>query len=173
VQAVDAFWAGQYEDFEHALERYMPAVFRLPPDRMVINPAAREGIGFRADLINAYAKNVTPFMMAWRYGMTMEVAATESANEASAAVERLGALVDGFRANIKNDLASMKAASERIQGEVQRMEVRYKQAQDLLTGHDFERAVLNAERMVVALEAISKLSETKLSVAVFSGSKTA
>lgn len=35
------------------------------------------------------------------------------------------------------------------------------------------RQLANAERMAAALEAISRLSETKLSVAVFSGGKAA
>jgi hypothetical protein len=67
----------------------------------------------------------------------------------------------------------MKAASERVQNEVNQMKEKYKQAQAILTTPEFLQAIANAERMAMALEAIQKLTDTKVSVAVFSGGKTA
>jgi SOS-response transcriptional repressor LexA len=65
----------------------------------------------------------------------------------------------------------MKAASERVQNEVLQMQDKYRKAQDILTTPDFMKAIENAERMAAALEAIQKLTETKVSVAVFGGGK--
>jgi hypothetical protein len=79
-------------------------------------------------------------------------------------------LVD-FRGSIKNDLSSMKAASERVQSEVLQMRDKYKQAQDMLTSPEFLKAIENAERMASALASIQALTETKVSVAVFAGGK--
>jgi aminoglycoside phosphotransferase (APT) family kinase protein len=51
------------------------------------------------------------------------------------------------------------------------MQDKYRKAQDILTTPDFMKAIENAERMAAALEAIQKLTETKVSVAVFGGGK--
>ena len=51
------------------------------------------------------------------------------------------------------------------------MKQAYIAAQTVLTTPEFERAILNAERLAKSLEQISALSTTKLSIAVFSGSK--
>lgn len=103
--------------------------------------------------------------------MEAAVAATESAERAEESINRLRGVVNDFRSVIKNDLSSMKAASERVQNEVAQMQEKYKQAQALLTTPDFMRAIENAERMAVALKAIQELTETKISVAVFGGGK--
>jgi hypothetical protein len=103
--------------------------------------------------------------------MEIEVIATESADRANSALENLDATVRKFRERIKNDLSSMKASSDRVQSEVLQMIEKYKTAQEILTSHDMEKAISNAERLAVALKAISDLSTTKLSVAVFGGGK--
>ena len=92
-------------------------------------------------------------------------------NSAQAAVDKLKATLVDFRGTVKNDLSSMKAASERVQNEVLQMQDKYRQAQDLLTTPEFMQAIHNAERMATALKAIQELTETKVSVAVFSGGK--
>jgi hypothetical protein len=51
------------------------------------------------------------------------------------------------------------------------MRDKYKQAQDMLTTPEFMQAIANAERMAAALDSIQKLTDTKVSVAVFSGGK--
>ena len=87
-------------------------------------------------------------------------------------MEKLAATVKQFTSNTKNDIASMKAASERVQAEVDRMEAKYKKAQQVLTSPEFQLAIENAERMAIALDAISKLQHTKLTVALFDGHDT-
>ena len=103
--------------------------------------------------------------------MEASIAATESTVRAQASVDNLKKTLLDFRGSIKNDLSSMKAASERVQNEVVQMREKYKQAQDLLTTPEFVKAIENAERMASALKAIQALTETKVSVAVFSGGK--
>lgn len=80
-------------------------------------------------------------------------------------------VVKKFRENTRNDTSSMKAASDRVQSEVSQMTARYEQALRLLNSPEFAQAIVNAERMATALEKISGLSETRLSVAVFSGGR--
>lgn len=100
----------------------------------------------------------------------IELASTEAVDRANEALAGLEKHLDTFRSKIGNDLTSIKAASQRVQTEVTSMASKYIAARDLLTSPEFERAIANAERMATALQAISALSETKLSVAVF-GSK--
>ena len=65
----------------------------------------------------------------------------------------------------------MKQLLSAFNKKLQFMYIKYKQAQDLLNSPEFVKAIENAERMAKALEAIQKLNETKVSVAVFSGGK--
>lgn len=99
----------------------------------------------------------------------VELVSEEATSRGSKALTELRELLGDFRSAIKNDLASIKAASDRMQSEMEQMRSRYAAAQEMLVSERFERAVANAERMAVALKAISELAETKLSVAVFSG----
>lgn len=101
--------------------------------------------------------------------METDIVASESTLRAQASVEKLDKTVKGFRDQIKNDLASMKAASERVQNEVNQMDAKYRKAAELLTSKEFEHAIANAERMAIALKAISELQQTQLSFAVFNG----
>jgi len=101
--------------------------------------------------------------------MTLELASEEATARAEAAVAKLESHLDKFRSRIGNDLTSIKAASQRVQTEVQTMSEKYDAACELLTSANFERAIANAERMAAALKAISELSETKVNVSVFSG----
>ncbi len=98
--------------------------------------------------------------------METQIAATECADRAIEAVEKLNAVVDKFSKNYKNDLVSMKAVSQRIQDETSRMREKYLATQELLTSADFERAIANAERMATALKAISEVSSAHLSVSL-------
>jgi hypothetical protein len=103
--------------------------------------------------------------------MDIENHSIEAVEKANSAVLVLRKTLDQFRSVIGNDLTSIKASSARIQTETQAMNKRYQDAAAMLISPEFERAIENAERMAKALECISKLSETKLSVAVFSGGK--
>ncbi len=101
--------------------------------------------------------------------MDIEQTAVEVSGAADEALRSLKATLDKFKSSIGNDLTAIKAASARVQSETQQMKQAYQTAQAVLTNPEFERAIVNAERMAVALKAISELSQTKLSVAVFSG----
>jgi hypothetical protein len=101
--------------------------------------------------------------------MDIEQHAVEVSGQAEDALKTLKGSLDKFKSSLANDLTSIKAAGSRVQSETLQMKQAYQAAQSMLTTPDFERAVANAERMAAALKAISELSETKLSVAVFSG----
>ena len=103
--------------------------------------------------------------------MDIEQHAVEVSGAAEEALKSLKAGLDKFRSTIANDLTAIKASGARVQNEVVQMKQAYQAAQAVLTTPDFERAVANAERMAIALKAISELSETKLSVSVFSGGR--
>lgn len=98
--------------------------------------------------------------------METAIAATECTERATQAIKTLDATVEAFNKNLKNDLASMKAASQRIQNESAQMRERYLEAQSILTSPEFERAIENAERMAIALQSLASLSQTSLNVSV-------
>ena len=104
-------------------------------------------------------------------GMAMDIEqhAVEVSGAAEEALKSLKASLEKFRSTLANDLTAIKAASSRVQSETLQMKQAYQAAQSMLTTPEFERGVANAERMAVALRAISELSETRLSVAVFGG----
>lgn len=169
-RVIEAFWSGDDERFAIFVERETPKCFgheAVFAQAKVKTGESREGVMWRADMVHDYAKNVVPFFSTWRAGMEIETVATEAAKRAEAALERLDETVKKFRERSKNDLSSMKASSDRVQSEVSQMTEKYKAAQSILTAPDFERAIANAERLAVALKAISELSDTRLSVAVF------
>lgn len=171
MRAAEAFWLGRDEAFEVAIDRMIPSALRLDvffDAAKVKNSAGRDGVAWKADVLQR-AKPITAYLSFWKASMETEIVATEAANRAMESLERLDAAAKQFRSVVKNDLTAMKASSDRVQTEVSAMADRYKQATQLLTSEDFERALSNAERMATALKAISELSETKLSVAVFGG----
>ena len=99
--------------------------------------------------------------------MELELVAKESAARVEQELKRTKENVMAFRENIKNDLASLKATSDRVQTETLKMSKEYKQAADLLTSPQFVQAIENAERLAVALQAIQNLNQTKINFAVF------
>lgn len=175
MQAAELWWAGRDEALSTKLDKMAPACFDISG---VLNAATvktssnRDGIGFRTDVLerDEIADRMVYYSQ-WKVSMEASIAATESTRRAQASVDDLRKTLVDFRGTIKNDLSSMKAASERVQSEVLQMRDKYKQAQDLLTNPDFVKAIENAERMAKALESIQRLNETKVSVAVFSGGK--
>lgn len=104
--------------------------------------------------------------------MDIEDHAVEVSGVAEEALKSLKASLDKFKSTLANDLTSIKAAGTRVQSECLQMKQAYQAAQAMLTTAEFERAVANAERMAAALKAISELSDTKLSLAVFSGGQS-
>lgn len=175
MQAGDIWWEGKEEAFSYKLDKMAPACFEMGEvfrSALVKSPSVREGVGFNANIFERddVAERMVYFSQ-WKVSMEASIAATESAVRAQASLDNLKKTLVDFRGSIKNDLTSMKAASERVQNEVLQMKDKYKQAQDLLTTPEFMKAIENAERMATALEAIQRLTETKVSVAVFSGGK--
>ena len=175
MQAAELWWAGRDESLSTKLDKMAPACFDISgalKAATVKTSSNRDGIGFRADVIerDEIADRMVYYSQ-WKLTMEASIAATESTLRAQASVDNLRKTLVDFRGTIKNDLSSMKAASERVQSEVLQMRDKYKQAQDLLTSTEFVQAIENAERMAKALESIQRLTETKISVAVFSGGK--
>ena len=175
MQAAELWWAGRDESLSTKLDKMAPACFDISgalKAATVKTSSNRDGIGFRADVIerDEIADRMVYYSQ-WKVSMEASIAATESTLRAQASVDNLRKTLVDFRGTIKNDLSSMKAASERVQSEVLQMRDKYKQAQDLLTSTEFVQAIENAERMAKALESIQRLTETKISVAVFSGGK--
>lgn len=167
----DAFWSGREERIEKIIIDLAPAHL-CPPmaDWSVKSGQFRDGgMGFKRRPLEQWTKTKGPYFHAWRYAMETNGAATECADRAAVAVERLGDVVKTFMARVKNDTSAMKHASERVQSEVAQMGAKYKAAADLLTSEQFERAIANAERMAAALEAIGRLQQTTVKVAVFGG----
>jgi transcriptional regulator with AAA-type ATPase domain len=167
VRAAEAYWLGRYETFGAAIDKYFPKELEAIP-----SPSGQFYRGERtwfASEIEQY-EPIYRYARAWKVTTEASVVATEAARLANESIDKLNKTVEAFRGQIKNDLASMKAASDRVQSEVRQMEARYLQAQHTLTTPEFERAIANAERMARALESISALSQTKLAFAVFSGS---
>lgn len=173
MRAGELAWEGREEALSTWLDKREPAAYSVGPlvaQSVRITGANREGVLFDAKTLRAGNRHFI-FFGAWKISMETNILADEAANRATSAIERLNDTAKAFRANTKNDISSMKAASERVQHEVVQMSDKYKQAMGLLNSPEFANAVTQAERMAKALECISTLSETKLSVAVFSGGK--
>ena len=175
MQAAELWWAGRDESLSVKLDKMAPACFDISGAlnaATVKTSSNRDGIAFRTDVLerDEIADRMVYYSQ-WKLTMEASIAATESTIRAQASVDNLRKTLVDFRGTIKNDLSSMKAASERVQSEVLQMRDKYKQAQDLLTSTEFVQAIENAERMAKALESIQRLTETKISVAVFSGGK--
>lgn len=175
MRAGELWWDGKKEAFDYKLDKLAPSCLTGPIKYVLSHPdvhaqGTRDGVGYRTKNIDLIYDTIVYFNY-WRECMETSIAAVESADRAKVAIDKLKQTVDDFRSAIKNDVSSMKAASERVQNEVHQMREKYKQAQDMLTTPEFMQAIANAERMAAALTAIQQLTETKVSVAVFSGGK--
>lgn len=175
MQAAELWWAGRDEALSAKLDKMAPACFRMDDvlnEAMVKTSANRDGVAWRTDVLNRdEVAECMVYFSQWKVSMEASIAATESTVRAQSSVDNLRKTLVDFRGAIKNDLTSMKAASERVQAEVVQMRDKYKQAQDMLTSPEFLKAIENAERMASALASIQALTETKVSVAVFAGGK--
>lgn len=171
----ELWWMGREDAFGTKLDLMAPACLSMEQAfKSSIRPSSkfREGIAFDADVFETdHSEEVMVSYSQWKASMEAMIAATESTVRAQASVDKLRATLVDFRGAIKNDLSSMKAASERVQNEVLQMQEKYRQAQAMLTTPEFMQAIQNAERMATALKAIQDLTETKISVAVFGAGK--
>ena len=173
MRAGEAWWNGKWEAWEIAIDKTIPPSLdfsKFFSAATVKTGKFREGVAWKTDAIRE-AQPIARQLSVWKNSKMIELASEEAAQRAVAASERLDQHLASFRSRVNNDLTSIKAASQRVQTETQSMADKYLAARDLLTSPEFERAIANAERMATALEAIGRLSKTKLSVAVFSGSQ--
>lgn len=172
MRAGEAWWIGRDEQFSTAVDGMCPPSLDLSQtikDATVKTGAHRDGIGWSSEALKGAQPIARQFNL-WKHSKMLELASEEAVSRATAAITNLDDHLTKFRSKVGNDLTSIKAASQRVQTESQAMTEKYIKARDMLTSPEFERAILNAERMATALEAIGRLSETKLSFAVFSGS---
>lgn len=91
-------------------------------------------------------------------------------DEAREVIEKAAAAysktIADFRGTIKNDLTSISAASDRVTGEVGKMQRAYDKCALLLTSAEMVAAIGNAERLAAALGAISALQSHSITFAV-------
>lgn len=176
MQVGELWWMGREEAFGSKLDLMAPACLSMEQAyKASIRPSSKfkEGVGFDTSVFeNDHSEQVMVSYSQWKTSMEASIAATESTVRAQASIDKLRATLVDFRGSIKNDLTSMKAASERVQTEVMQMQEKYRQAQAMLTTPEFMQAIQNAERMATALKAIQELTETKVSVAVFGGGRS-
>jgi len=169
VKLGEAWWNGRDQAFENELIKHEPPCLdsrAMMKSAQIVTGMYKEGIAFKASVIKGWQSTLGPYWTTWRLSMEAEIAASESRQRAQASIDSLRETVTKFSAEIKNDLSSMKAASQRVQTEAAQMRERYTQAQAILTSPEFERAIENAERMAVALKSLSELSATNLNVSV-------
>jgi len=174
VLAGEAWWLGKDELFGRLIDESCPPSIDLSAflaTAHVKTASHRDGIGWDVKAIES-ARPISAQFSIWKESKMLELASEEAVSRADVALKNLEDHLTKFRSKVGNDLTSIKAASQRVQTESQAMAAQYIKARDMLTSPEFERAIANAERMAVALESISKLSETKLSFAVFSGGDT-
>lgn len=94
----------------------------------------------------------------------------QAARDIAGAKEAYDKSVAAFRSQVKNDLASIAAAAERVKVESQKMNASYRATIDALNSDDMKRAIDNAERIAAALTSISGVRGSSLTFAVL-GSK--
>lgn len=176
MQAGELWWRGKDDQFSSKLDLMAPPCLSIEEAgraSVVKDGRYRGGVAFDNKAFETeYSEALLISYSQWKQSMEASIAATESTVRAQASIDKLRATLVDFRGSLKNDLTSMKAASERVQNEVLQMQEKYKQAQAMLTTPEFMQAIQNAERMALALKAIQELTETKVSVAVFGGGKS-
>ena len=170
MSAAKLFWDGNYEGFRSAIAEKAHPILQLPSDaafmQSMVKGRFKEGIGFKQSVINKFLNVITVAGIGMSADEIIEVS-EEVVLRANASIDSLKDKLKEFRGVLGGDLTSMKSASDRINSEVVKMKQAYIAAQSILTSPEFDKAVQNAERLVVALEKIQALGETKLSVAVF------
>ena|SRR5215471_3422906 len=181
MRAADLYWQGKDDAFWHAVNDGLPPCILMPIAAVaraakkrgtfecVTNGERKTGTMYDLELVEKWGMPWIRLMGAVQMSEEIASVSDEAASRAASAVERLGEVVAKYRANVKNDLTSMKAQSDRVETEVQRMAQGYLNLTAILNGEPFKQAIANAERMAIALEAISKLQGARISVALFAG----
>jgi hypothetical protein len=146
----------------------------------------REGVAFRARDIDAWIMSggLEWTMLQGRYKfespdkegiyiMSDVSAAYEAAQQVNTqAMEAYNASLAAFRSTIKNDLASISAAADRVQKESAKIATAYRASIDALLSQDMQTAIENAERLASALERIADIKGHKLTFSVLDNTPT-
>lgn len=171
MRAADFYWQGKMEAFETCIDKLHPSVLDISEvfrNASIRTGKYRDGIAWdKKHLTHPKVQIVSFEFTFWKTNMEIEVVAQESAKRVEQELARVKEAVLSFRETTRNDLSSLKAASDRVQTETLKMSKQYKEAVDMLTSPQFAQAIENAERLAAALTAIQKLNQTKLSFAVF------
>jgi hypothetical protein len=170
-RAAEFYWAGNTQAFEESINDAAPKAIhagRALSNAMIITGRFREGVAVkRKDVVSNEMQTIFLEFDFWRTTMELMTIAHEATNRVEAELKRVRDAVMSFRETTKNDLASLKASSDRVQTETMKMSKQYREAVDILTSPQFVQAIENAERLATALTAIQNLNQTKLSFAVF------
>jgi hypothetical protein len=170
----EAWWQGNDALFEKLVEKEAPHDLSFHATSAVKRAARSSakirdgGIGFCSKGIDE-GKPVFIQLEVWKKSKMIELASAEAAKLAEEAVQSLEESLKGFRSKIGNDLTSIKAASQRVQNEVNQMKASYTEVQTLLTSPEFVEAMKNAERMATALSSMGVMSSAKFSFALSTG----
>lgn len=78
-----------------------------------------------------------------------------------------------LRGEIKNDVAVISSSTAKSVAEVEKLSAAVRDFMMKMTSPEMERSIVNAERMASALDAISKLADSKITFAVLGNSKNA
>ena len=171
MRAAEYFWQDKLEAFQTCIDKFCPPALdftEIFKKATLKTGMFREGVVWRENVLNhPKAQIVLHEFSFWKTNMEIEVVAQESAKRVEQELARVKEAVWSFRETTKNDLSSLKAASDRVQTETMKMSKQYKEAVDILTSPQFFQAIENAERLATALTAIQNLNQTKLSFAVF------
>jgi len=161
VQAGELWWRGKEDQLSSKLDLMAPPCLSIEEaGKASVVKTGRYRSGFAFDnkaFETEHSDAVLISYSQWKLSMEASIAATESTVRAQAAMDKLRDTLVEFRGTVKNDLKSMKAASERVQNEVLQMQEQYKRAQSMLTTPEFIQAIQNAERMAIALKSIQEL----------------
>ena len=76
-----------------------------------------------------------------------------------------------LRGEIKNDVAVISASSAKSISEIEKLATSAQEFINKMTSAEMEKSILNAERMATALQAISQLSDNKITFAIMGNSK--
>lgn len=152
----------------------------IPLPTPVKNSAFREGVGIKNSDINKWiiAGGCDSLMLDGRlkkepqtqngkdFHIMSDVSdAYNNANELiKNAHDAMNKTIQNFRSTIKNDLASISSASDRVTGEVQKMNKNYAAAIETLTSERMQTAIENAERLANALTLISNVKSSDISL---------
>lgn len=100
------------------------------------------------------------------YFMELQEQAEMAAVKVARTQDAYHAALGDLRGKLQNDIASIKAISERIDREFQKLGAGMQFAIETMTSPEMMRAIDNAERIAAALKAINEIESAQLTFAV-------